>query len=693
MRTNHLRTISHWFTWEDMDFPNPAVEERISKKVAAAAAAKVELAVVFGYHFRWDYVFNFDLIHKLIAFTVAEYHKYGIKVIDHHSAVLTYRPRNWEDRVENFNRNHHHVPMTPDPVFIDCLSYAGKKLNSMRQLRVDDNSPLFLPNYHAECFCVNNPDFRFAYQSYVQRLFAETNIDGLMCDDVCHYGHWASCGCEHCRRKFRLATGKTLPPTSDFSFWGNYENPDFRVWIKQHATDGRDFLAMVRDAIPAGKLLTSCCSSSTGKSNDSTGLDLSVWSSSLNTVMLEMGGNISGGKNSIEVRIPDMLLNGGIAERGNMPCLGLGYAFFPEEGFRTWSLNKFFNSDSWISTHKTRCGLTFEEQCQLPDEPEIVHEAYNFDARYPELSELTDTAEVAVFFSSNSRSFNGSFSEDYVDGFKNIIRALYRRNVAVNVTHLMPENADKIKYLILSNCDCLSDKELEAIKNYQQSGGVVIAIGLLGGRDETGKAREAGSLLKNYGINPEIPKVDRTLSPEVRQEYIQHNFWEIPGSIPAATEFSGKENLPAADKYGFYKLSADLLWSPVLGHAEGQDENIAEMLKEMIGEALCISLPDSLRYRVYTDVKGDYAVHFMPVTITANHHPTVRLHKTGLPIVESLNYEDLTGAVEIAGKIKAVKLCSPDLPGTREIAAVDGKAVIDLTGLKRFFSVIVEKQP
>ena len=121
MRTNHLRTISHWFTWEDMDFPNPAVEERIRRKVAAAAAAKVELAVVFGYHFRWDYVFNFDLIHKLIAFTVDEYHKYGIKVIDHHSAVLTYRPRNWEDRRENFNKNHHHVPMTPDPAIIENL--------------------------------------------------------------------------------------------------------------------------------------------------------------------------------------------------------------------------------------------------------------------------------------------------------------------------------------------------------------------------------------------------------------------------------------------------------------------------------------------------------------------------------------------------------------------------------------------
>ena len=120
-------------------------------------------------------------------------------------------------------------------------------------------------------------------------------------------------------------------------------------------------------------------------------------------------------------------------------------------------------------------------------------------------------------------------------------------------------------------------------------------------------------------------------------------------------------------------------------------ENIADMLKELAAEELAVTLPDTLRYRVYTDESKRYAIHFMPVTITANLHKTVRLHKTGLPIVESLNYEDLTGTVEIAGNVKSVKLYSADLDEVRTIAAVNGKAVIDLTGLKRFFSVIVEK--
>ena len=79
MRTNHYRAISHWFRWEDLDFPNPAVEKSICDKVKAAAEAKVELAVVFGFHFRWDFIYNFDLVHKVLKFAVDEYHKYGIK--------------------------------------------------------------------------------------------------------------------------------------------------------------------------------------------------------------------------------------------------------------------------------------------------------------------------------------------------------------------------------------------------------------------------------------------------------------------------------------------------------------------------------------------------------------------------------------------------------------------------------------
>ncbi|MBQ9786956.1 MAG: hypothetical protein IJW33_02165 [Lentisphaeria bacterium] len=690
MRTNHYRAVSHWFNWEELDFPNPGVEERIRRKVAAAAAAKVELAVVFGFHFRWDFVYNFDLVHKLIAFTVNEYHKYGIKVIDHHSAVLNYRPRSWEDRRENFNRNHHHIPMTPDPAIIGTLYYAGKKLNDFRQLRVDDGTPVYLPRYHSECFCTNNPDFRFAYRSYVQRLFAETGIDGLMCDDVGHYGRWGACGCEYCRDKYRQTTGKTLPPATDFNFWGNYENPDFRRWVDQHLGDGRDFLAMVKEVIPKDAILTTCCSSSTGRFNDCVGLDMSVWESSLNTVMLEMCGNISGGKNSIEIRIPDMQLNCGIAERANMACLGLGYAFFPDEGFRTWSLNKFFNSDSWISTHKARCGLTFEEQCQLPDEPEIVHEAYNFDAKYPELEELTDTAQTAVYFSSASRNFNGCFADDYANGFAAAVRGLYRANVVANVICRMPENADKIKVLLLTDCDCLADEERSAIDKYLASGGTVIATGLCGARDARGCDVKSGSLLKKFGVDPLRPDIDRSLDKETREIFFSQTFCVVEGTSPLKIEYISDHTLNF-DRYGFCKLADNFYWSPVRPQAENAAENIAALVASLTSQPLEIKVPDSLKYRIYTGKDGNFVVHFMPTGVTANYHPTVKLHKTVTPVVESLNYEPLCGKVEISGGVKGAVLYSADLEELKECDTANGTAVVELDGLKRFFSVRVEK--
>lgn len=689
MRKNHLRTISLWFWWEDLDFPNPAVEERIRKYAADAAAAKVELAVVFGYHFRWDYIYNFDVVHSLIGFAVKEFHKYGIKVIDHHSAVLTYRPRNWDDRRENFNRNHHHVPMTPDPAIIGDLCYAGKNLNSMRQLRTDDNSPLWLPSYHCEIFCVNNPDFRFAYRAYVQRLFAETGVDGLMCDDVCYYGRWGACGCPHCRQKYRARTGKTLPPATDFSFWGNYDNPDFRVWVDMHIKDGRDFLAMVRDSIPKDAILTSCCSSSTYRWNDCSGLDLSVWESSLNAVMLEMCGNISGDKNSIEERIPDMLLNCGIAERRDLPCLGMGYAFFPAEGFRTWSLTKFFNSDVWISSHKARCGLTLAEQFQLPDEPEIVHEAYNFDAAHPELSELDDIAETAVYFSSSSRNFNGKSSQDYTDGFRGVICALYRANVGVNVICALPEDASKVKYLVLTDADCLSDAERDALDRYMANGGTVIACGLLGGRDSLGGDYAAGSYLKKFGVDPIRPAADNSLPQELRPEFFSYRFYEITGEAADKLEYNTTAALPAANEFNFYKLNENLYWSNVRAHAAGQAENIAAMLKSMISVPVTVQLPDSLRYRIYKAQDGGIVIHFMPVNVTGNLHPTLRLHKVGQPVVESLNYEALTGTVEVSGAISSGTLYAADFAAPVTVQAQNGKASFDLTGLKRFFSIKV----
>jgi hypothetical protein len=94
---------------------------------------------------------------------------------------------------------------------------------------------------------------------------------------------------------------------------------------------------------------------------------------------------------------------------------------------------------------------------------------------------------------------------------------------------------------------------------------------------------------------------------------------------------------------------------------------------------------------IYTDKDGDYVVHFMPTDVTANYHATVRMHKVGDRIVETLNYAPLTGTVKISGEVKGAKLYSADLEEVKEFAASNGSAEISLENLKRFFSVKVKR--
>ncbi|MCQ2402629.1 MAG: hypothetical protein MJ202_02740 [Lentisphaeria bacterium] len=685
IRSQRYRATSQWFTWEDLDFPNPGVERRIAANAAASSVAGVEFVVLFGFHFRWDFVSCFDVVHKLIAFTVAEYHKYGIKVIDHHSAVLTYRPRTWEDRVANFSKNHHHVPMTPDPGFIECLSYEGSRLNDWREIRTDTGRPVYLEAYHAEVFCTRNEHFRKAYLSYVKRLVAETGVDGLMCDDVGHYGHWGSCGCPFCRAEFRRRSGAELPPPDDWSFWGDYGNPLFRSWVWQRHQDGRDFLECVRQALGPDKLLTSCCSSSMGKYNDPGALDMAHWNASLNLVMLEMCGSVTGGMEAMESRIPDILLNQGIAQRRDLSCLGLGYAYYPDEGFLVWSLNRFFNSDIWISTHKTRLGITVEEQRKMPDEPEIVREAYSFEASHSELFALEDTAKVAVYYSPAARSFQGDSPEDYSLPLKNVIVALFRADIPCTVTTVIPESSTP-KVLLLSDCDVLSREEQAALDRYRADGGVVVALGMLGNLDESG-APSSTPYLERYGIRQKPMQVPRGVLPKERASFFQPWGWTPERDEPGQVEFSCENGLEKTDFPEFFLLDRNFFWTPCRALCMEKLASLMPMIRSLAPRDLDVECPDEVRYHVYRDAKGAFVVHFLPTDISAEYHETLRFQGKGAPIVRKLRYKPLAGIVRIKGVYGQAMLYSADLSAPRKGVVQKGETFFNLTGLSRFFTI------
>jgi hypothetical protein len=90
-------------------------------------------------------------------------------------------------------------------------------------------------------WCINNPDFRAEYFRLCKKVLRETGVDGLMVDEVYFRTGWHNCACPHCREKYRRKTGFTLPPGDAAFFWGRFDNPAFRAWIRFRAESVGDF--------------------------------------------------------------------------------------------------------------------------------------------------------------------------------------------------------------------------------------------------------------------------------------------------------------------------------------------------------------------------------------------------------------------------------------------------------------------
>ncbi|HEU0142138.1 MAG TPA: hypothetical protein VFQ79_20620, partial [Bryobacteraceae bacterium] len=168
------RAVSWWLTADDVAWPNDELMDRIRRRADRCAASAVNCCLVFGVHFRWDFMPMWGRVHDLLRFIADELHERDIMLIDHHSSVLTHRARNREEALNISRRNRHHVPFYPTVEAAAEWKFDGRRLNDWRMLDVETGKPVYLPAYNAEQFCMNNAEFRQAYGKYVRQLVAET---------------------------------------------------------------------------------------------------------------------------------------------------------------------------------------------------------------------------------------------------------------------------------------------------------------------------------------------------------------------------------------------------------------------------------------------------------------------------------------------------------------------------------------
>lgn len=191
------------------------------------------IATFWPAHFRWNFMPYWDILNAALRKLVIACHKYGIKVVEHHSARLTFGPQNeedWEYMARFIGKKGTTIDSweglreftVSDPIIID-----DKTASSMRQ--IDGRTGQWArSNYHGWSMCFNNPDFVRAYFASLEAIY-ETGVDGIMTDDVQNTEH--ACTCPSCRRLFKEETGYELPDPEHWdAFFENYEDPAYVAW-------------------------------------------------------------------------------------------------------------------------------------------------------------------------------------------------------------------------------------------------------------------------------------------------------------------------------------------------------------------------------------------------------------------------------------------------------------------------------
>ncbi|MBR4863234.1 MAG: hypothetical protein IKU07_01555 [Oscillospiraceae bacterium] len=485
MKENH-RMATWWIHWEDLNWPAQHNLDKIRRRAAAFAEANISAAVIFGAHFRWDFLPMFPLLHDYIATVAEELHKYHIKLFDHHSVNLVHRYRTREEMRRVMRDSGPHLPFCPTWEAAATWEFHGKRLNDWRMIDVKNGEPYYFPQYTGEGFCHRNPEFIEAYKEYLQLLISDTGIDGLSADDAMYYGAMNTCGCKHCRAELKRRSGIDLPPVEDLSFWGNWDNEAWHHWLDLRREATGEFYEEIAGVLPDGFMLTGCGSGSASVIAVLNGTDARQFLRGCNYVNLEMVGNTPPYKHdphTVNEKIARRLITAShhqaAAREKGVRAFNTGFAHVPETANIAWAASKLLGADAWIMALKPRLGLPREILETLPDEEDILGDAFGFEKEHPELFSGNFVGQMGVFFSEETRDHTmfGCLGHGYTKDFGDMLSALFREGICPHTVFSFPENGETYPLILVPSAAKMTAAECAALQRYADNGGKVIITG------------------------------------------------------------------------------------------------------------------------------------------------------------------------------------------------------------------------
>ncbi|MBQ9097852.1 MAG: hypothetical protein IJY50_00280 [Clostridia bacterium] len=480
------RLANWWVHWADLNWPSGDGLDRIKRKAERFAEANITTAVLFGAHFRWDYLPYFTLLHDYIATVAEELHQRGVELYDRHSVNLIHRYDTREQMRHVMLHSGPHLPFSPSREAAASWTYKGKRLNDWRMIDVRNGSVLYYPQYAAEGFCHRNPDYLEAYCDYAKRLVADTGIDGLSAEDPVHYMHYISCGCPHCRAELKRRAGVDLPPPEDRSFWGNWENPAWRAWIDLRYDAGKAFFEKLQPCLPKGFPITTCGANSASPSSNGKGSDARHFLAGSNYVNNEMSGNTPPYQHdpvTVNIPIAERLVasshHQAAAREKGVRCFSTGYGFTQPAANIIWAVNKMLDLDCCFSTLKARLGLPQHLLDRLPATADAIGAAFGFEKAHPWLFSGRQIGQLGVYFSYETRdhTFFGNLNKGYYKDYADTLRLLFHAGISPHTVFDFPKDPATYPVILLSGVAAMTKQEQKDLYAYLEAGGRVIATG------------------------------------------------------------------------------------------------------------------------------------------------------------------------------------------------------------------------
>lgn len=666
--TDHRRLVNWWIRLEDLNWPSPDNMDRVKRRAEKMAEANITSAVIFGCHFRWDYLPYFTLLHDHIATIAEELHKYNIELFDRHSVNLVHRYDTPEQMRHVMLHSGPHIPLSPSREAAVCWEYKGKKLNDWRMVDVQTRDILYLPQYAAEGFCYNNPEFVDAYCDYAKHLVADTGIDGLAAEDPVHYMHFRSCGCVHCRKELKERSGIDLPSYEDRNFWGNWENPAWIEWIDMRFESGKRFFEKLIPNLPADFPVTTCGSDSAGAGMNGKASDVRTFQAGgTNYVHCEWSGNTPPYKHDpvtsnspISRRLVSSSHHMAVARENGQRCFATAYGFTEATANVIWALNKFMDQDCCFSTLKARLGLPQHILDTLPEECDVVGKPYAFEKEHPELFVAEQIGQAGVYFSYETRNHTcyGNMTNGFYKDYSGTINLLLQNGLSPHTIFTIPTDTSKYPLILLPGVAAMTAEEKTALNTYLAAGGKVIAVGPC-----------AIEGCENSWVIPTRPDI---ASPDDFFDTIEYGVWHHDAKWVKEMVLT-----PTKDAYSWQQPRKGLFYQPHRLHEGSAAQEVIELCHQYC-KPLPVQITQSEGYAVTTfENESGIVVHLLATeydTDIDHHLDEIRFHRSRVNYVNKAEPVGVTRVIRgIAGKLP--KVYTPFHSGAEVTKDADGFSV------------------